>query len=97
MHFFVQVSTSLDGDVSDGVVMEVVEEKEGGRRGQRGGGIYWLNILETISISASAAAIFSAEEGWGRAPPPKRKDMFAVLVLGSVESGVVVWCSRSRA
>jgi hypothetical protein len=24
---------------------------------------YWLNMLETISISASAAAIFSAEEG----------------------------------
>lgn len=33
-------------------------------------------MLETISISASAAAIFSAEEGCGR-PPPKRKDMVA--------------------
>jgi hypothetical protein len=32
-------------------------------------------MLETISISASAAAIFSAEEGWGR-PWPKRKDIF---------------------
>lgn len=38
--------------------------------------MYWLNMLETISISASAAAIFSAEEGCGR-PPPKRKDMVA--------------------
>nr|POF17018.1 hypothetical protein CFP56_57834 [Quercus suber] len=35
----------------------------------------WLNMFETISISASAAAIFSAEEGCGRAPPPKRKDI----------------------
>ena len=38
---------------------------------------YWLNMLETISISASAAAIFSAEEGWGR-PWPKRKDIFSM-------------------
>jgi hypothetical protein len=38
---------------------------------------YWLNMLETISISASAAAIFSAEEGWGR-PWPKRKDIFGM-------------------
>ena len=42
--------------------------------------MYWLNMLETISISASAAAIFSAEEGCGRAPPKPRKDMFAVWV-----------------
>lgn len=41
-----------------------------------GSGTYWLNMPETISISASAAAIFSAEEGWGR-PPPKRKDILA--------------------
>lgn len=33
-----------------------------------------LNISETISTSVSAAAIFSAEESWGR--PPKRKDIF---------------------
>lgn len=49
--------------------------------------IYWLNMPETISISASAAAIFSAEEGWGR-PPPKRKDIFAGCVgvlFGCVE------------
>jgi hypothetical protein len=38
------------------------------------GGVYRLYMSETMSISASAAAIFSAEEGWGR-PPPKRKDI----------------------
>jgi hypothetical protein len=38
--------------------------------------------LETISISASAAAIFSAEEGWGR-PWPKRKDIVGYVVCGS--------------
>lgn len=32
-----------------------------------------MYISETISISASAAAIFSADVGCGR--PPKRKDM----------------------
>jgi hypothetical protein len=47
---------------------------------------YWLNMLETISISASAAAIFSAEEGWGRAPP-KRKD----ILWGYVGGVVVIW------
>lgn len=36
--------------------------------------VYRLYMSETMSISASAAAIFSAEEGWGR-PPPKRKDI----------------------
>ena len=30
-------------------------------------------MSETISTSVSAAAIFSAEESWGR--PPKRKDI----------------------
>lgn len=45
-----------------------------------GTGTHWLNMLETISISASAAAIFSAEEGWGRALP-KRKDIFSVVCV----------------
>jgi len=36
--------------------------------------VYRLYMSETMSISASAAAIFSAEEGWGR-PPPNRKDI----------------------
>jgi len=36
--------------------------------------VYRLYMSETMSISASAAAIFSAEEGWGR-PAPKRKDI----------------------
>ena len=31
-------------------------------------------MSDTISTSVSAAAIFSAEESWGR--PPKRKDIF---------------------
>jgi len=34
-----------------------------------------LNMSDTISISVSAAAIFSADDSWGR--PPKRKDMTA--------------------
>lgn len=34
---------------------------------------YWLNMFDTISISASAAAIFSAEVGCGLWP--KRKDI----------------------
>ena len=38
------------------------------------GGVYRLYMSETMSISASAAAIFSADEGWGR-PAPKRKDI----------------------
>lgn len=37
---------------------------------------YRLNMSDTISTSVSAAAIFSAEESWGR--PPKRKDIFVV-------------------
>lgn len=45
------------------------------REGNYNGITYRLYMSETISISASAAAIFSAEEGWGR--PPKRKDMVA--------------------
>ena len=39
----------------------------------RDGYRYRLNMSETISTSVSAAAIFSAEESWGRAP--KRKDI----------------------
>lgn len=50
---------------------------------------YWLNMLETISISASAAAIFSAEEGCGRAPP-KRKDMLAVVSVERRLRGVLI-------
>jgi hypothetical protein len=49
---------------------------------ERDNATHWLNMLETISISASAAAIFSAEEGWGR-PWPKRKDIFECVVCGS--------------
>lgn len=49
---------------------------------------YWLNMLETISISASAAAIFSAEEGCGLWP--KRKDILAVMsVWAQRDVGVV--------
>ncbi len=62
--------------------------------------MYWLNMLETISISASAAAIFSAEVGWGRAPPPKRKDILVewlvlwavMLVSVRVESWTLLLC-----
>jgi hypothetical protein len=46
---------------------------------------YRLYMSETMSISASAAAIFSAEEGWGRAPPPKRKDIFGFGLGGKVK------------
>ena len=37
-------------------------------------------MSDTISISVSAAAIFSAEEGWGRPPPNRLKDMASVSV-----------------
>ena len=40
------------------------------------GRCYLSNISEIISTSCSAAAIFSAEESWGR--PPKRKDILVV-------------------
>jgi hypothetical protein len=40
---------------------------------------YRLYMSETMSISASAAAIFCSEESWGR--PPKRKDILCDLVL----------------
>ncbi len=36
-------------------------------------------MSETISTSVSAAAIFSAEESWGRLP--KRKDMVILVVV----------------
>lgn len=42
---------------------------------------YRLNISETISISASAAAIFSADDGCGL--PPNRKDMLMVMLRRS--------------
>lgn len=35
-------------------------------------------MSETISISASAAAIFCSDESWGR--PPKRKDILCDLL-----------------
>jgi len=38
---------------------------------------YRLYMSDTMSISASAAAIFCSDVGWGR--PPKRKDMIAVV------------------
>ena len=41
---------------------------------------YRLNMSDTISTSVSAAAIFSADESWGR--PPKRKDMIATRIEG---------------
>lgn len=65
IHFLVQVSTSLS---QCQVACFSISSKRW---------TDWLNMLETISISASAAAIFSAELGCGR-PPPKRKDMSAV-------------------
>lgn len=40
---------------------------------------YRLYMSETMSISASAAAIFCSDESWGR--PPKRKDMIVCVVL----------------
>lgn len=40
-----------------------------------GEGRYRLNMSETISTSVSAAAIFSAEEGCARLPPPNMKDI----------------------
>ncbi len=56
--------------------------------GERGGELaahgyvytYLLNMSDTISTSVSAAAIFSAEESWGR--PPKRKDIVSCTVGG---------------
>ena len=38
---------------------------------------YLLNMSVTRSISCSAAAIFSADEGWGR--PRPNMDIFAVI------------------
>lgn len=57
-----------------------------------------MNMFETISISASAAAIFSADEGCGL-PPPKRKDISGILdwfekgwlIEMDVRGGDVVW------
>lgn len=37
-------------------------------------------MSDTISTSVSAAAIFSADESWGR--PPKRKDIVSVCSYG---------------
>ena len=69
MHFLVHVSTSLYiQHVSD--VFSVYQAIWVGA--------YWLNMLETISISASAAAIFSADDGCGLAPPNPNMDMMAV-------------------
>ena len=44
-----------------------------------------LNISDTISISVSAAAIFSEDEGCGR-PPLKRKDMTIEIEAGLMTS-----------
>lgn len=43
-------------------------------------GTYLLNMSVTKSISCSAAAIFSAEDGCGR-PNPNMEDMVGGLVL----------------
>ena len=50
-------------------------------------------MSETISTSVSAAAIFSADESWGR--PPKRKDMFAARVDGYLEMELGLWTSSA--
>ena len=53
-----------------------------------------MNMSETISTSVSAAAIFSAEESWGR--PPNRKDIvggtdhFSVVALRKYFSGMAI-------
>lgn len=54
---------------------------------ENGRGKYLLNMSVTMSISCSAAAIFSADEGWGR--PSPNIDMIA----GCVEDGLrwFVW------
>lgn len=46
-------------------------------------------MSETISTSVSAAAIFSADESWGR--PPKRKDMIAARVDRYLEMVTGLW------
>ncbi len=75
---------------------------EGERRGFR---TYRLNISEIKSISCSAAAIFSADEGWGRPRPnidivavglggcllrDLRRGLKLLLVDARYEFGVVV-------
>ncbi len=60
-----------------------------GRRGGEGESNR-LNMSETISTSVSAAAIFSAEESWGRLP--KRKDIVVLVVVVGVEGWGLVGC-----
>ena len=76
MHFFVQDWDNLYRAVFR---MYSYQINEVGCRSSWLGG-YLLNMSETISTSVSAAAIFSAEESWGR--PPKRKDMLRSVQIG---------------
>jgi hypothetical protein len=50
---------------------------------RREGSTHRLYMSETMSISASAWAIFCSEEIWGRPPMPK-KDILMVRNVGSV-------------
>ena len=72
-----QVSTRLFcGCVSFSIIPERVDFGRGLSSGLLDVS-YRLYMSETMSISASAAAIFCSDDGWGR--PPKRKDMIAVV------------------
>lgn len=51
---------------------------------------YLVNMSDTISISVSAAAIFSAEVGCGR-PPPNRNDIVNEVCVLCV---MPWWCCR---
>ena len=78
----------------------VEREGYGGGQGEWvGEGRYRLSMSETISTSVSAAASFSAEEGWGR-PAPKRYDIvFDVLVdlvVGTLILREPVNCSSNK-
>jgi hypothetical protein len=74
MHFFMHACWSLQSPK-----LACLQERDGceGEKGK-----YLLNISVTRSISASAAAIFSAEEGWGR-PNPPNIDIFAIFSFES--------------
>lgn len=65
MHFFVHDWDNLPRGAVRMCCYKGVSEAHG----------YLLNMSDTISTSVSAAAIFSAEESWGR--PPKRKDIMS--------------------
>lgn len=71
---------------------EQTEEDKGGLGGSEKKKAYRLYMSDTMSISASACAIFCSEESCGL--PPKRKDILNLFSFRDSSLVLIRFCSR---